>query len=85
MSDSNLGEVVNLNTGLEAISSNSSVLSELRDIELVGGAWELEPEHFADVSQIYLGQEGYKRDKFHAIALGELDFSSAKTLTFRRI
>ena len=49
MGDFNLGEVVNLKTGLEAISSNSSVPSEL-----VGGAWELEPEHFADVSQVYL-------------------------------
>ena len=47
MGDFNLGEVVNLKTGLEVISSNSSVVSEL---ELVGGAWELEPEHFADVS-----------------------------------
>ena len=51
MGDFNLGEVVNLKTGLEVISSNSSVVSEL---ELVGGAWELEPEHFADVSQVYL-------------------------------
>ena len=84
MGDSNLGEVVSLKTGLEVITSNSSVLSELRDIELVGGAWELEPDHFADVSQVYLGQEGYF-DKFHAIALGELDLSSAKTLTFGRI
>ena len=81
MGDFNLGEVVNLKTGLDVISSNSSVVSEL---ELVGGAWELEPEHFADVSQVYLGQEGYF-DKFHAMALGELDFSSAKTLTFGRI
>ena len=56
MGDFNLGEVVNLKTGLEVISSNSSVVSELRDIELVGGAWELEPDHFADVSQVYLGQ-----------------------------
>ena len=66
MGDFNLGEVVNLKTGLEVISSNSSVVSEL---ELVGGAWELEPEHFADVSQVYLGQEGYF-DNFHAMALG---------------
>ena len=67
MDDFNLGEVVNLKTGLEVISSNSSVPSEL-----VGGAWELEPEHFADVSQVYLGQEGYF-DNFRAMALGELD------------
>ena len=40
----NFGEVPGLKAG-EAINSNYSVMREL-----VGGAWELEPDHFADVS-----------------------------------
>ena len=40
----NLGEVVGLKAG-EAINSNYSVMREL-----VGGAWELEPDQFTDVS-----------------------------------
>ena len=42
----NLGEVVTLKAG-EAINSNYSVMREL-----VGGAWELEPDQFVDVSKI---------------------------------
>ena len=43
----NFGEVVGLKAGegINSINSNYSVMSEL-----VGGAWELEPDHFADVS-----------------------------------
>ena len=41
----NLGEVVTLKAG-EAINSNYSVMREL-----VGGAWELEPDQFVDVSK----------------------------------
>ena len=43
----NFGEVVGLKAGegINVINSNYSVMSEL-----VGGAWELEPDHFADVS-----------------------------------
>ena len=40
----NFGEVVGLKAG-EAINSNYSVMREL-----VGGAWELEPDQFTDVS-----------------------------------
>ena len=45
----NFGEVVGLK-GVEGVNANSnySVMSEL-----VGGAWELEPDHFADVSLVY--------------------------------
>ena len=44
----NFGEVVGLK-GVEGVNANSnySVMSEL-----VGGAWELEPDHFADVSLV---------------------------------
>ena len=44
----NFGEVVGLKAGeaINSINSNYSVMSEL-----VGGAWELEPDHFADVSR----------------------------------
>ena len=44
----NFGEVVALKAGeaINSINSNYSVMSEL-----VGGAWELEPDHFADVSR----------------------------------
>ena len=42
----NFGEVVGLKAG-EGINAN---LNYSAMSELVGGAWELEPDHFADVS-----------------------------------